>query len=122
MSKPKKLNFNGESKVIKYLTTCINWLLDSHSVDKLDDVTITDLDDGQVLKYDSQIGKFVNTDESGGTDVEANPSDTATDDLTKIKIDGTTYNVSSLPFQLVVDESDNGINIVYDDSILNGGE
>lgn len=122
MSKPNKLQYNGDSKILKYLSTCVNWFLDNHSVDKLDDVTITDLDDGQVLKYDSQSGKFINDDESGGTEVEANPSDTATDDLTKIKIDGTTYNVSSLPFQLVVDESDNGINIVYDDSILNGGE
>ena len=66
MSKPKKLQYNGDSKVLKYLVTCANWFLDNHSVDKLDDVTITDLDDGQVLKYDSQIGKFVNADESGG--------------------------------------------------------
>lgn len=303
MSKPKKLQYNGDSKVLKYLVTCANWFLDNHTVGTLDDVILTDIADGQILKYDSATSKFVNVDESeggGGSNVtpnpqgqptdtltkigigettqtyytensqlcsteggyvtsnldttlvngdytlhiidgqtefdedftydgstvtlnlthdydtydieitsttagmtycngawrniycdiysessgqtiydlgtsadkisydnttsglntddvqgaideladekvdkvagkglstndftntlkdkldgiEANPSNTATDDLTKIKIDGTTYNVSSLPFQLVVDESDNGINIVYDDSILNGG-
>lgn len=78
-------------------------------------------------KVDKVVGKGLSTNDFTDTlkdkldGIEANPSNTATDDLTKIKIDGTTYNVSSLPFQLVVDESDNGINIVYDDSILNGG-
>lgn len=121
MSKPKKLNFNGESKVIKYLTTCINWLLDSHSVDKLDDVTLTNISDGQILKYDSTTHKFVNDDESGGTYVEANPSGTATDTLDTLQVGNTIYNVNGLPFQLVIDANDNGINIVYDDSILSGG-
>lgn len=93
MSKPNKLQYNGDSKILKYLSTCVNWFLDNHSVDKLDDVTITDLDDGQVLKYDSQIGKFVNADESGGggsgTNVVANPTGTPIDTLTTIGIDGT---------------------------------
>ena len=118
----KKINFHGDSKVINYIVDCINWFIDNHSVSTLDDVTLTNIADGQILKYDSTTHKFINDDESGGTEVEANPSDTATDDLTKIKIDGTTYNVNSLPFQLVIDENDNGINIVYNDSILNGGE
>ena len=55
MSKPKKLNFNGESKVIKYLTTCINWLLDNHT--------------------------------------KANPTDEATETLSKIEIDGAVYKI-----------------------------
>lgn len=121
MSKPKKLNFNGESKVVKYLTTCLNWLLDSHSVDKLDDVTLTNISDGQILKYDSTTHKFVNDDESGGAYVEANPSGTATDTLDTLQVGNTIYNVNGLPFQLVIDANDNGINIVYDDSILSGG-
>lgn len=179
MSKPKKLQYNGDSKVLKYLVTCANWFLDNHTVSTLDDVTLTNISNGQILKYDSTTHKFINYDESGGTEVEANPSDTATDDLEKIKIDGTVYKIDNtdvsasdvsydnttsgltaddvqeaideladekadkattlsgygitdtytktqidnkLPFSFVIDSTDNGINIVYDDSILNGGE
>jgi hypothetical protein len=63
--------------------------------------------------------------ETGGTEVEANPQGTSTDTLNTISIDGTIYDLpsgSTLPFEFVIDENDNGINIVYDDSILNGGE
>lgn len=58
MSKPNKLNYRGNSKVIAYLADCANWLLDNLS------------------------------------NVIANPSDTATDDLTKIQIGDTVYNVA----------------------------
>lgn len=99
--------------------------------------------------------------ETGGTEVEANPQGTPTDTLNTIEIDGVIYSVEgrdvalsdlsdvelsnlsdgqilqynstsekwentdnqgSLPFEFVIDPTDNGINIVYDDSILNGGE
>lgn len=66
MSKPKKLQYNGDSKVLKYLVTCANWFLDNHTVGTLDDVILTDIADGQILKYDSATSKFVNADESGG--------------------------------------------------------
>lgn len=86
--KPKKLNYNGNSKVIAYIVTCINWLLDL-SVSRLSDVELTNLSDGQILQYNSTSEKWENTDNQG-----------------------------SLPFEFVIDTTDNGINIVYDD----GGE
>ena len=92
--KPKKLTYNGSSKVIQYIVTCINWLLDNGggSVSSLSDVELTDLSDGQILQYNSTSEKWENTDNQG-----------------------------SLPFEFVIDSTDNGINIVYDDSILSGG-
>jgi hypothetical protein len=89
--KPKKLTYNGSSKVIQYIVTCVNWLLDNGggSVSSLSDVELTNLSDGQILQYNSTSEKWENTDNQG-----------------------------SLPFEIVIDENDNGINIVYDD----GGE
>jgi hypothetical protein len=89
--KPKKLTYNGSSKVIQYIVTCVNWLLDNGggSVSSLSDVELTNLSDGQILQYSSTSEKWENTDNQG-----------------------------SLPFEIVIDENDNGINIVYDD----GGE
>lgn len=94
MNKPKWLEFRGVDKVKLALQQRVNWLLQNFKISKLDDVNVTNISDGQILKYDSTTHKFVNADESGGTDVEANPSDTATDDLTKIKIDGTVYDIA----------------------------
>ena len=59
----------------------------------LSDVELTNLSNGQILQYNSTSEKWENTDNQG-----------------------------SLPFEFVIDSTDNGINIVYDDSILNGGE
>ena len=111
MSKPKKLNYNGDSKVIKYLTTCVNWFLDNHSTSTLDDVNVTSIQDGQVLKYDSQSSKFVNADESGGTEVEANPQGQPTDTLTTIDIDGTIYDldISSTASDVSYDNTTSGL-------------
>lgn len=142
MSKPKKLNFNGESKVIKYLTTCINWLLDNHTkANPTDEVTET----LSKIEIDGEIYGV----QGGGTEVEANPQETPTDTLSTIKINNTVYDLSTTaektsydntnsdlyadnvqdaidelvqPFKFEIDPTDNGINIVYDDSILNGGE
>lgn len=93
--KPKKLAYNGSSKVIQYIVTCVNWLLDNGggSISSLSDVELTDLSDGQILQYNSTSEKWENADNQG-----------------------------SLPFEFVIDPTDNGINIIYDDSILNGGE
>lgn len=59
----------------------------------LSDVDLTNLSNGQILQYNSTSEKWENADNQG-----------------------------SLPFEFVIDPNDNGINIVYDDSILNGGE
>lgn len=59
----------------------------------LSDVELTNLSDGQILQYNSNTEKWENANNQG-----------------------------SLPFEFVIDPTDNGINIVYDDSILNGGE
>lgn len=97
MSKPKKIQYNGLSKIISYITDCINWLLDNSGglISTLSDVELADLSDKQILQYNSTLKKWENIDNQGG---------------------------SSLPFQLVIDHTDNGINIVYDDNILSGGE
>jgi hypothetical protein len=55
----------------------------------LSDVDLSNLSDGQILQYNSTSEKWENTDNQG-----------------------------SLPFEFVIDPTDNGINIVYDD----GGE
>ena len=55
----------------------------------LNDVQVTDLADGQILQYDSTEQKWVNV--TGGTDVEANPSGTATVDLEKLQVNGVVY-------------------------------
>lgn len=55
----------------------------------LSDVELTNLSDGQILQYNSTSEKWENADNQG-----------------------------SLPFEFVIDSTDNGINIVYND----GGE
>lgn len=59
----------------------------------LGDVNISSPENTQVLKYDSATGKWINSEDSGGTEVEANPSETATDTLTSIKIDNDVYSI-----------------------------
>lgn len=59
----------------------------------LRDVNISSPENEQVLKYDSSTNKWINSEDSGGTEVEANPSETATDTLTSIKIDNDVYSI-----------------------------
>ena len=59
----------------------------------LDDVNISQVNDGQVLKYNSQTSKWENKSDEGGTVVEANPQDQATTDLTKLKVANTIYGI-----------------------------
>lgn len=70
----------------------------SSSLAGLSDVDIDDqtLDDDQVLVWDSVNEKWVNADQSGqgGTTVVANPSGEATDDLLKVQIGSTIYDVT----------------------------
>ena len=63
------------------------------SLSGLSDVTITSASNGQVLKYDSANQKWINTNESGGTTVIANPSGTATDELSSIQIGNDIYEI-----------------------------
>lgn len=65
------------------------------NLSNLSDVELTNISDGQILQYNSTSEKWENADNQGGF---------------------------TLPFDMVIDETDNGVNIVYDDSILNGGE
>ena len=57
----------------------------------LGDVNISSPENEQVLKYNGS--SWVNSDDDKGTEVEANPSETATDTLTSIKIDDTVYSI-----------------------------
>lgn len=59
----------------------------------LGDVNISSPENEQVLKYDSSTNKWINSEDSGGTEVEANPAETATDTLTSIKIDNDVYSI-----------------------------
>lgn len=93
MSKPKKLNYRGSSKVIAYLASCVNWLLDNGS--------------------------------GGVANVTVTPIGSSGDKIAEITVDSTTssiYAPHELPFTVSIDQTDNGVNIVYDDSILNGGD
>ena len=68
---------------------------DTDEVSELTDVELTNLADGQVLKYNSVSQKWINANGSGGTTVVANPSGTATDTLNKVQIDNTIYSLPS---------------------------
>ena len=57
----------------------------------LGDVNISSPENEQVLKYNGS--SWVNSDDDKGTEVEANPSETATDTLTSIKIDNDVYSI-----------------------------
>lgn len=59
----------------------------------LGDVNISSPTNEQVLRYNSSTNKWVNSEDSGGTEVEANPSETATDILTSIKIADAIYSI-----------------------------
>lgn len=92
MSKPKKLQYNGSSKVIQYIVTCVNWLLD-------------------------------NGGGGSGSNVTVTPTVTTGTKIAEISVDDTVSELyapdNQQPFDFVIDETDGGINIVYDDSILN---
>ena len=71
------------------------WLLyeGTDEIAELEDVSLTNLADGEILKYNAQTQKWENAEDSGGSEVEANPSGTATDTLETIDIDGTIYEI-----------------------------
>lgn len=66
---------------------------DTDEIAELEDVSFTNLANGQILKYNATTQKWENAEDSGGSEVEANPSGTATDTLTKLGIDGTVYEI-----------------------------
>ena len=63
------------------------------SLSELTDVNLTDIANGQILSYNSETNKWENIDVHSGT-VIANPDEEIVKDLTKIKIDGTTYRIA----------------------------
>lgn len=64
---------------------------DTDEIAELEDVNLTNPANGEILKYNATTHKWENAEESGGSDVEANPSGTPTDTLTKLGINGTIY-------------------------------
>lgn len=83
---------------------------DTDEIAELEDVSLTNLADGEILKYNATTQKWENAEDSGGSEVEANPSGTATNTLTKLGIDGTIYGI----------EGSGGVKVVdmdYDDYI-----
>ena len=63
------------------------------TLDDLTDVDISNPSNGQVLTYDDQNDKWVNA--NGGTTVIANPSGTATENLTKLQVGNDIYSIPS---------------------------
>lgn len=68
---------------------------DTDEISELDDVSLSNLANGQILKYNSTSQKWENANESGGTTVIANPSGTASADLEKIQVGSTIYGIPS---------------------------
>lgn len=66
---------------------------DTDEIAELEDVSLTNLANGEILKYNATTHKWENAEDSGGSEVEANPGGTATDTLTKLGIDGTVYEI-----------------------------
>lgn len=67
---------------------------DTDELSELDDVSLSNLSNGQILKYNSITSKWENGT-GGGSTVVANPSGTATADLNKIGIDNVIYSIPS---------------------------
>lgn len=126
-------------------------LPDPHSAPKLDElsnVTISNVTNGQIIKYNSSSRKWVNANDEGGTEVianptgtatddlekiqigagiyaipegtsvEANPTGTATDDLTKIEIDGTIYGIPDTDTNELADMQDVNLSSVTNGQVL----
>lgn len=62
-------------------------------LNQLTDVNISSPSDGQVLKYDSTNEEWVNDNDTGGTTVVANPSGTASENLTKLQVGDSIYDI-----------------------------
>lgn len=90
MPKPRKIQYNGESKIINALVNVANWML-SANVDDLNNVFVEELSNGQILKYNATTQKWENANEIGG--VIANPTGTPTDELDTIQIGETIYDI-----------------------------
>lgn len=63
------------------------------ALNQLTDVNISSPSDGQVLKYDSANEEWVNDNDTGGTTVVANPSGTASENLTKLQVGDSIYDI-----------------------------
>ena len=91
------------------------------ALNQLTDVNISSPSDGQVLKYDSTNEEWVNDNDTGGTTVIANPSGTASENLTKLQVGDSIYDISTggdggiLPAPLFSEETSytNGDYVTY---------
>jgi len=63
------------------------------AVSELTDVSLNNLSNNQILKYNSTLNKWENANGSGGSSIIPNPSSDATSTLEKIDIDGTVYDL-----------------------------
>ena len=66
---------------------------DTDEISELSDVNLTNIADGEVLKYDATNQEWVNA--AGGTNVVANPSGSASATLNKVAIDNVIYSLPS---------------------------
>lgn len=92
----------------------------------LSDVEISNLQNGQIPKYNAQSGKWENATDSGGASAVSDLTDVSLSNLADGEI--LKYNSTSLkwenkpdaggttlPFNVVINSTDNGIDLVYDD-------
>jgi hypothetical protein len=66
------------------------------AVSELTDVSLNNLSNNQILKYNSTLNKWENANGSGGSSITPNPSSDATSTLEKIDIDGTVYDLKDI--------------------------
>ena len=107
MPKPKKIQYNGDSKVIAALANVGNWLLDNAAPYVLpiaSSSTLGGVKVGQNLTIDSD--GTLNA-QAGGTDVEVTPVVTTGTKIAEIEVDGTSVDLYT-PTQVQADWNETG--------------
>lgn len=75
----------------------------ANAISDLSDIDLSSPADGHVLTYDATNSKWVNATPSGGTTVVANPTGTASTDLTKLQVGNDIYSIPSpTPYSLPI--------------------
>lgn len=110
-----KLNYQGDSKILKNLVNAVNALIDageggSSTLSGLDDTNISNPSDGQVLGYDSSSSMWKNVDPSGGiSDVQVDGTSVVTQGIANIS----TPDLDDLP-NVNINTPTNGQVLAYD--------
>ena len=95
-----ELTTPSNGQILKYNSTTQKWVNANESggagaINDLTDVTISSPANGDILKYNSTSQEWENDTLPSYTEVEANPSGTATTTLTKLQVGNTIYAIPS---------------------------